>query len=269
MTANTTIKICREIFSRFGIPRVLVSDNGRNFVSYAFESFLKQNGIKHSLSAPYHPATNGLAERYVQTLKQSLRAINGNSSDVEKELCRLLLQYRKMSHSITKQSPSMLMFGREITSRLDLIKPDLNKNATAIRNNIPVRDFQINDRVAVRNYANDIKWKFGNVDKKLGKLHYHVKLDNGNVWKRHVDQLRRVGVLGDATPRDSPQNDDIPYDPSNNHSDVTTLPETLPDPEINTPTLDITASVPTNEENTLPQLRRSNRVRRPPDRLNL
>ena len=67
MTAVTTIRVMRRIFATHGVPRVVVSDNGPCFIAQDFESFLKINGVKHSLSASYHPATNGLAEGAVQT----------------------------------------------------------------------------------------------------------------------------------------------------------------------------------------------------------
>ena len=60
----------RAIFATHGVPRVVVSDNGPCFIAQKFESFLEINGVKHSLSAPYHPPTNGLAARAVQTVKQ-------------------------------------------------------------------------------------------------------------------------------------------------------------------------------------------------------
>lgn len=63
---------CREIFTTFGLPQVLISDNGRTFISKEFQFFFKQNGIFHKCTAPYNPATNGLAERFIQTLKQGL-----------------------------------------------------------------------------------------------------------------------------------------------------------------------------------------------------
>ena len=50
-----------------------MSDNGPQFVSRDFSSFMKMNGIKHTLIPPYHPASNGAAERSVQILKQALR----------------------------------------------------------------------------------------------------------------------------------------------------------------------------------------------------
>ena len=61
------VEALREMFSLWDIPRQSVTDNGPQFVSNMFQKFMKSNnGIKHILSAPYHPATNGLAERFVQ-----------------------------------------------------------------------------------------------------------------------------------------------------------------------------------------------------------
>ena len=51
--------------SRMGIPETLVTDNGPQFTSEVFQSFMKDNGRRHINGAPYHPATNGLAERLV------------------------------------------------------------------------------------------------------------------------------------------------------------------------------------------------------------
>ena len=72
-TSRVTIKALRSIFSTHGLPELLVSDNGAVFTSEEFKVFLQRNGIRHRVSAPYHPASNGLAERAVQTLKQVLK----------------------------------------------------------------------------------------------------------------------------------------------------------------------------------------------------
>ena len=53
-------------------------DNGSQLVSEEFETFLKMNGIQHLTSAPYHPTTNGLAERFVRTMKEALKNDKGN-----------------------------------------------------------------------------------------------------------------------------------------------------------------------------------------------
>ena len=61
------------VFSTHGLPEVIVSVNGTAFTSEEFAAFVHRNGIKHLTSAPYHPASNGLAERAVQTLKKALK----------------------------------------------------------------------------------------------------------------------------------------------------------------------------------------------------
>ena len=73
-TSQKTIDVLRSLFARYGIPEQLVSDNGPQFTSEEFSQFMQPNGIKHIRTASYHPASNGLAERFVQTFKQSVKA---------------------------------------------------------------------------------------------------------------------------------------------------------------------------------------------------
>ena len=72
-TAALTILVLRQIFTTHGIPEQLVSDNGPQFTSSEFADFCKGNGVKHIRVSPYHPASNGLVERMVQTFKQSMK----------------------------------------------------------------------------------------------------------------------------------------------------------------------------------------------------
>ena len=60
-------------------PEQLVSDNGPQFISSEFERFMKENGTKHIKTSPYHSASNGEAERFVQTFKHSLKASKNDS----------------------------------------------------------------------------------------------------------------------------------------------------------------------------------------------
>jgi hypothetical protein len=76
-TASATIASLRQIFARLGLPSCVVSDNGPQFTSEEFAEFVKRNGIRHVTSAPFHPATNGQAERFVQVLKRHLRKAGG------------------------------------------------------------------------------------------------------------------------------------------------------------------------------------------------
>lgn len=84
-----------------------------------------QNGIDHKTSAPYHPATNEAAENTVKSLKMALmKAFEKNkSNDWNLILNRFLLDYRNTAHSTTGFSPAKLMLGRNLRSRLDLLRP--------------------------------------------------------------------------------------------------------------------------------------------------
>ena len=66
-TSAKTIEKLRMVFSVHGLPHKIVTDNGTAFTSNEFRQFMAQNGIKHVTSAPYHPSSNGQAERAVQT----------------------------------------------------------------------------------------------------------------------------------------------------------------------------------------------------------
>lgn len=195
ITAKETIEKCREIFTTFGLPRVLVSDNGRTFISSDFQKFLKENGIIHKRTAPYNPSTNGLAERFVQTLKQALRKLNCEGDNIKTNLQKALFQYRLMPHQETGKSPSEMMLGRNLRSRLDLMLPLTNEiNKSNLNESIITRSFSEGEKVACRDYlSKNCKWCFGTVIQRLGKLHYYISLENERVWKRHVNQMRKIG----------------------------------------------------------------------------
>lgn len=84
-TTSQTVTALRELFERTGGPEQLVSNNGPQFVSAEFKVFIKNNGIKHVTSAPYHPATNGLAKRFVESIKNAHRAMTNENITLNKK----------------------------------------------------------------------------------------------------------------------------------------------------------------------------------------
>lgn len=199
MKSNTTVQKCRKIFSTFGIPETIVSDNGRHFISNEFAYFLQCNGIDHKTTAPFHPATNGQAERFVQTLKMALKKKFQNNrvhiTELQKAVQQILFHYRTTPHLAVGMSPAEKMFNRKLRTRLTLLVP--NRSETNRNNNIEklrnTREFQVGDRVECRNYYGSTKWMFGEIEKRIGFLHYMIRLDNGACWKRHIDQIQKVG----------------------------------------------------------------------------
>ncbi|XP_017488870.1 PREDICTED: uncharacterized protein LOC108377121 [Rhagoletis zephyria] len=74
-TTMTAIAALQRIFSVEGLPITIVTDNGTQFTSREFKEFCERNVIKHLTTAPFHPASNGLAERGVRTFKEAFTKI--------------------------------------------------------------------------------------------------------------------------------------------------------------------------------------------------
>ena len=107
-TMQVTTKLLEQLFAIHGLPEVIVSDNGTCFSSSEFSSFCSANGIRHLTSAPYCPASNGLAEKAVQTIKGGLKKQQG--VDILQRLAWFLLNYRRSPQSTTSCAPAELLF---------------------------------------------------------------------------------------------------------------------------------------------------------------
>ena len=176
-TSEQTIAELRQLFSSFGLPDQLVSDNGPQFVSTKFSEFFRLNGIKHFWSAPYHPATNGQAERYVQILKSKLRTMSEEEGSLIQKLSRFLLAYRLTPHSVTGCMPSELFLGQKLKTKLSLLQPNVstqvsNKQAAQKQRydaQVESRSFTTGDAVWARDYRReDHKWVTGTIVKQSG-----------------------------------------------------------------------------------------------------
>ena len=208
-----TIRVLHRWFARFGFPIQLVSDNGPQFVSYEFDYFLKTHGIKHIRSSAYHPCSNGGAERFVQTVKQGLKACYIEKGDSNTKLNDYLFGYRITPSSVTGKTPSELFLGRQIRSRFDLMKP-INKcdladsdssDASALKTKMDnyteqmqtrtdgrsnVRSFLPHEKVLVANHIGKSKWLFGQIVRKISDRTYVVRIGRRD-FKRHIDDIIR------------------------------------------------------------------------------
>ena len=126
-TSSLTIEVLRDFFARFGISEQIVSDKGAQFVSEELQAFVRSNGIRNISSAPYHPATSSLAEKAVQTFKQTLCSMYKSSKLLKEKLAKFLIAYRNTPHSTTGVSPAQGLLGKPLRTRLDLVKPNLNR----------------------------------------------------------------------------------------------------------------------------------------------
>ena len=193
--SKSCIEKFREYFARFGLPKVVHTDNGRQFESREFINFLQMNGIKFSTSPPFHPATNGLAENAVKNFKYSLNKllktqVNCNVS-LETLMNRYLFHYRNSVHVTTGVTPSSLIFKNKVRTRLDLLK-ESNKSGMIANKGTREEIFKEGDKVLCRDYRNPNKkgWVHCTIDEVLGDRVYMCKLINEDlIWKRHLNQI--------------------------------------------------------------------------------
>ncbi|XP_061723333.1 uncharacterized protein K02A2.6-like [Cydia pomonella] len=198
MDKGTTTRalICKlkEIFSRFGVPNVIVSDNDIKINSAEFNSFCAMNGIRYVTSPVYHAASNGQAENSVKTCKKMIKCIDKtDKSKVEDKLMGLLFEYRNTPHCSTGQTPASLMMGRNLRSRLDLVIPDVNKTKDNIDKCVidNCRKFNIGDQVWVKWFTEKKEiWVLGTIQNKIGNRMFLIYVHTKNtVCRRHVDQM--------------------------------------------------------------------------------
>ena len=120
-SSKSTTAILEQEFAHFGYPHTLVTDNATTFMSQEFQAWCKQRGIVHLTGAPYHPATNGAAERLIQSFKQALRK---SSLPPKEALQEFLMQYRRIPFA-SGLSPSELLNGRRIRTKIDTLVPSI------------------------------------------------------------------------------------------------------------------------------------------------
>ena len=93
--AVTVAKALEDVFTRHGMPSVLLTDQGKNFESKVVASLCEMFGIEKRRTTGYHPQTDGLCERFNGILKSFLRArVNREKNDWDEQLPHALLAYR-------------------------------------------------------------------------------------------------------------------------------------------------------------------------------
>ena len=192
--ALTTILHLRTLFARFGIPESLASDNDLQFTAAEFQLFCKQNGIRHIQMVPYHPASNRLAERAVQTFNKGIQKFT--TGTIGDRITCFLMQYRVTSHTTTE-----LLFGRRM--RLDAIRPNLERQVETkllgqkenYDKRAQERAFAKTDRVYVQNFGRGETWLASDIVQTLGPVSFQVRLTDDRLVRRHQTRLGSKLIL--------------------------------------------------------------------------
>ena len=197
-TTTATVEQLRIIFAQHGIPETMVSDNGPQFASDEFSQFCRMNGIHHVRVAPYHPSSNGLTERAVQTVKHGLRKMK--DGNLQTKLSRFLFSYRITPQSTTGRSPAELLMQRQLRSCLNLVQPCLSQKVAKKQEQqkkdhdkrAQSRFFQDGEEVFVKNYGcYGNSWLEGTIVALSGSVLAIIELSDGTRVKRHFEQIRK------------------------------------------------------------------------------
>ena len=173
------IKKLENLFAEHGFCETIVTDNGRQFVSHAFEQYLEQCGIKHVKSSPYFPRSNGKIERFHRYLKRAFKTAKAERKDWKNQLPKILQIYRATPHRSSGKTPALLLLNREIKTKLPTINKEKGtisthteeylkdmKTYSDIKRNAKYHNLKIGDIVHAANLTNT-----GKLEPRYGSKH--------------------------------------------------------------------------------------------------
>lgn len=156
---ETVVKALQKIFATHGLPDVLVSDNGSQ-MSATFQYYLARQGFCHATIAPFHPATNSLAEWTVCSAKEVLTKLG--TGDWQAKLAIYLLAQHTTPCPTTNRSPAELLMGCRLRTVLDRLHPEYSPEKP-LDSSAGARYFQENNWVYAQNYGGDPRWLPGRI----------------------------------------------------------------------------------------------------------
>ncbi|PIK44828.1 hypothetical protein BSL78_18307 [Apostichopus japonicus] len=189
-TASATVSKLRTAFAQFGLPVQVVTDNGPQFIAEEFKGFLQTNSVQHTLTPPYHPSSNGLAERHVQTFKRMFKKSETKFASLQHKVAHILFQYRNIPHTTTEKTPAELFLKRAPRTKLPLVKPSLKRSVEYRQAkskfyedgvNPKMISFDLYQSVKVRHLrGGKVKWIPGTIVEVKGPQTYLVRTPGNN-----------------------------------------------------------------------------------------
>lgn len=274
--AQAVIAKLRTCFAAFSLPKVVVADNGPPFASEELTCFFKRNGIQFIHSPPYHPRSNSHAERGVRVCKEMLKreGLDCRLPAGQAQLDNVLLNYR-VTPRADGVSPYGRVFRQEANTRLSLLRPQGRVKAEPIV--VPVYCAGEKVWVDTKGTQNSLKWVPGVVVSQNSTTTYIVE-SMGRQRVTHVDFMRRFQEEGGrVVSLDDPELSPFGTNPVVPSAPVTAnpvAPSVPPEPDPVGPSVPVSMTpITTNPDPVEPEfstpIRRSGRVRKAPDRLDL
>ena len=152
ITNRAVVTALIKFFSTFGLPKVLQTDQGTNFLSQLFAKVLQTLSITHNVSSAYHPESQGALERWDQTLKAMLRKYCAEAQkDWDEGVPLVLFAMRETVQESLGFSPAELVFGNTVRGPLKVLKDEILSPNTVGSAKRSVVDYvsQMSDRLHV------------------------------------------------------------------------------------------------------------------------
>ena len=184
-TSKDVAEALFDVFSRFGVPDTILSDNAQNFVSNAMEETMALMGIQRKLSTAYHPISNGMIERLNGSLKKMLSKLANVNPDWDRLLPGVLFSYREIPHHTTGYSPFELIFGRRPRGPADILADCFSD-----------KDDRLREYTFVTDYATDLKERLKTTNE-LAHEHARETLQQYRDVKNGSKTTHRVFEKGD------------------------------------------------------------------------
>lgn len=277
-SSNTVILHLKSIFARLGIPYLIYSDNGPQFQSSYFRDFAQKWGFEHKTSSPRFPQSNGLAERFVGTIKQMLKKCEFDKKDMH----LALLEFRNTPISDKIPSPTELMFGRKMRGILP-VQQKYNQKEEQVRQllderrNVQMKYYnkstkdlkplKVNDQVLVKKEGHNILQPAKVVNSCDRPRSYALELSDGSVLERNRRHIHVAPNTQKPLTRFWETEDTQSSQPNNripNKDNTSAVISNEPlEQTVSTSSLNETTSVQ-DDKSSIPRTTRSSRIVKPP-----
>ena len=194
MSAQHVTGHFRQIFSEYGWPDTLVSDNGPCYVAETFTNLMKEYAVNHITSSPHYPQSNGLAEKCVQIVKNLFYKAKDEGTDIYKCLmiyCNILIES-------TSKSPMQMLQQRSARSQLPMLnaanrQPGIAaEQITANKNqHLPVHNLHIGQEVMYQDSVT-IRWFPATIKAFCPEPRsYQILTTKGVIYRRTQNHLKQ------------------------------------------------------------------------------
>ncbi|XP_037794447.1 uncharacterized protein K02A2.6-like [Penaeus monodon] len=204
VTSTAVIKALKNLFSEYGVPERVYSDNGRQYSSKEFVKFASNWEFEHITSSPHYPQSNGFIERTVQTVKNTIDKAKRSNQDPD----MALLTIRTTPLDSKLPSPAELLNGRKMRSNLPLHLPAKERQKQEVYENFKrkqdtqkqyydrgAKDQQIllpGQAVRVQDHITG-RWTPATViEKSQEPRSYIVETQNGGILRRNRRHIRQT-----------------------------------------------------------------------------